>query len=171
MGRSMLLMRISMIFLLPACISLNTMATMETEDSISWLKCWTVLAFGLVVDFLLDKVDGECFKLFKLIFVVWCLAPVYYNGSHVVFRFVLLPIHSLLHEVFTTLSNLSLGFAKHLIKLFISPAIETFRYFAYSTFELMPKLLLDICYGLLIFTLKMIENVMQILIAFPPQGC
>jgi hypothetical protein len=163
----MLLMRISLIFLLPACISLNTMATMETEDSISWLKYWTVLAFGLVIDFLLDKIDGEYFKLVKFFFVVWCLAPVYYNGSHVVFSFVLLPAHSLLHEVFITLSNLSPGFAKHSIELFISPVIETFKYFAYLIFELMPKLLLDICYGIIIFTLRMMENVMQILIAFP----
>ena len=167
----MLLMRISLIFLLPACISLNTMATMETEDSISWLKYWTVLAFGLVIDFLLGKTDGAYIKLFKLIFVIWCLAPVYYNGSHVVFSFVLLPAHSLLHEAFTIIYNFYLAFAKLFLDLFISPVIETlsesFRYFAYFIFELMPKLTLDICYGILIFALQMIKNVMQILIAIP----
>ena len=77
MKKSMLMIRIFLIFLLPACISLNTMSTMEAEDSLPWLQYWTVLAFALVTEYLLWllEVEGGILKLLKLLFILWCLAP------------------------------------------------------------------------------------------------
>ena len=60
-----------------------------------WLRYWIVLAFALVMELLLEKIDGVYFTLFKLIFVLWCISPVYYNGSQVVFTQVLLPLHGI----------------------------------------------------------------------------
>ena len=161
------MMRISLIFLLPACISLNTMATMEAEDIMPWLKYWTVLAFALVIEFflLLNKIDGRILNLFKLVFIAWCLAPVYYNGSHVVSGLVLLPAHNGLLEASTVSANYPAEFAK-LLSRFIETVSDSIR-IAASTFMEVPNIFFDAFYKVVLIVLQMVEVILQLLISIP----
>ena len=161
------MMRISLIFLLPACISLNTMATMEAEDIMPWLKYWTVLAFALVIEFflLLNKIDGRILNLFKLVFIAWCLAPVYYNGSHVVSGLVLLPAHNGLLEASTVSANYLAEFAK-LLSRFIETVSDSIR-IAASTFMEVPNIFFDAFYKVVLIVLQMVEVILQLLISIP----
>lgn len=100
--------KILLCFLLPAILSLNISATGGPEESLPWLRYWVVLGIALLLEFLLEKLEGVVFTIVKLVFVLWCLAPVEYNGSDVVFQYVLLPVHQCVQKIATETSAIGL---------------------------------------------------------------
>ena len=165
MKKSMLMTRIFLIFLLPACISLNTMSTMEAEDSLPWLQYWTVLAFALVTEYLLWllEVEGGILKLLKLLFILWCLAPVYYNGSYVVSSFVLLPVHACIHDIVTLVADLFREITAFFYEIFFSLKAGFLSMFV----NVIAKTFFDICYHIGCFIWTLLQNILDVLIAIP----
>ena len=85
------LLKIALIFLVPGCITLNNVSSENMESNLPWLKYWTVIAFALVLDFSLEnRLDGVYFTISKILVVLWCLAPVSWNGSDMIFSHIML---------------------------------------------------------------------------------
>merc|ERR1719268_695770 len=57
------------------------------------MRYWVVLSFGLLIELCLDKVEGFKLTCVKVCVLLWCLAPVDNNGSDLIFRHVILPLH------------------------------------------------------------------------------
>jgi len=98
MGSHLMVGKILLCFLLPAILSLDASVHGGTESSISWLRYWVVLGLGLVLELLLDtllpSLGGVIVRGVKVVLVVWCLAPLEYNGSDMIVTYVLQPIHT-----------------------------------------------------------------------------
>ena len=108
MASRLIVGKILLCFLLPAILSLNISATGGPEESLPWLRYWVVLGIALLLEFLLEKLEGVVFTVVKLVFMLWCLAPVEYNGSDVVFQYVLLPVHQCVQKIATETSAIGL---------------------------------------------------------------
>ena len=134
-----------------------------------WLRYWIVLAFALVMELLLEKIDGVYFTLFKLIFVLWCISPVYYNGSQVVFTHVLLPLHGIVQYVCIACADIATEIGTLCMDILVSPLLQTVaEMFEYSKYflEELKKVTLDIP----TFIMKLSENVKDIIVAVPQKG-
>jgi len=108
MASRLLAGKILLIFVLPAILSLHVSATEYDEGVLlSWLRYWVVLSTGLVVEYLLEKLEGVTLTAVKIVVVLWCLAPVEYNGSDVLYNYVLLPTHTGIHYVIIETSNVA----------------------------------------------------------------
>lgn len=108
MASRLLAGKILLIFVLPAILSLHVSATEYDEGVLlSWLRYWVVLSTGLVVEYLLEKLEGVTLTSVKIVVVLWCLAPVEYNGSDVLYNYVLLPTHTGIHYVIIETSNVA----------------------------------------------------------------
>ena len=103
--------RILLCFVLPAIFTLNMTAKESAEECLPWLRYWVVLSIALIADLLLlrwNSMDGAHFTVAKLVFVIWCLAPVEWNGSYVIFQYVLLPLHASIGSCLTETSAIGL---------------------------------------------------------------
>ena len=71
----------------PVYRSLQAILTEDTEDDLTWLRYWVVLALVTLVEMVLDPmVDFFPFYLLaKCSFLVWCMAPSDKSGSNLVF--------------------------------------------------------------------------------------
>jgi len=113
MATRLMIGRLLLCFLFPAIISLNVSATGSPEESMPWLRYWVVLSIALILELLLEKIEGTAFTIVKLVFVAWCLAPVEFNGTDLVFQYVLLPLHHGVQYLGTETSAIMLP---HIIK-------------------------------------------------------
>jgi hypothetical protein len=121
--------RLLLCFLLPALLSAASLHDWDTEAARGWtrwgcrregrgvnvgFRYWIVLSFGLLGEFLLDQLAifrqrprlGAAYKILKISFVLWCLAPVTYNGSDIAFDHALGPLVKLGREVFRQTARL-----------------------------------------------------------------
>ena len=92
----------------------------------------------------------------KLLFILWCLAPVYYNGSYVVSSFVLLPVHAFFHEIIALIARLFIDF--------------TAIFYELSLFDFgnsIAKTILDISYQIICFIWTLLHNGLHVLTAVP----
>jgi len=108
--------KILLIFLVPSMLSLHVIAGGGEEGVVlSWLRYWVVLGTGLVLEYILKKLEGVTVTVVKIVLVVWCLAPVEYNGSDVVFTYVLLPIHNAVHYGIIDIASPAVGYTKEVL--------------------------------------------------------
>ena len=97
-------------------LSLHVIAGGGEEGVVlSWLRYWVVLGTGLVLEYILEKLEGVTVTVVKIVLVVWCLAPVEYNGSDVVFTYVLLPIHNALHYGIIDIASPAMVYTKEVV--------------------------------------------------------
>merc|ERR1712025_470811 len=88
----------------PAFASLKAVLSDSPESSVAWLRYWVVLGVFSVVELLLDPLINPLTYSFptylvtKCLFLVWCMAPVAWNGSDIIFNQVLFPIFKEHHE-------------------------------------------------------------------------
>merc|ERR1711874_963415 len=72
----------------PAFASLKAVLSDSPESCGAWLRYWVVLGVFSLVELMLDLV----------IFLAWCMAPVEWNGSDVIFNNILFPLFQQHHK-------------------------------------------------------------------------
>jgi len=88
----------------PAFASLKAVLSDSPESSVAWLRYWVVLGVFSVVELLLDPLINPLtysfptYLVIKCLFLVWCMAPVAWNGSDIIFNQVLFPLFKEHHE-------------------------------------------------------------------------
>merc|ERR1711936_482973 len=84
----------------PAFASLKAVLSDSPDRCIACLRYWVVLGVFSVVELLLDPLlnpsTTSCslptYPMLKCILLAWCMAPVQWNGSDLIFNKILLPI-------------------------------------------------------------------------------
>ena len=77
----------------PTFNSIKSVAREEFDVSIDWLKYWTVFGIFTILELVLDPFfitilpsgDFTALTVLKIIFIVWCKAPISNNGSLVIY--------------------------------------------------------------------------------------
>merc|ERR1711915_183363 len=85
--------KVLLCFIIPATFSLHNAATGGPEDCLPWLKFWVVLSVGLFLELFLESLEGIALTCVKVVLILWCLAPLEYNGADILFTYVLIPLH------------------------------------------------------------------------------
>uniref|UniRef100_A0A6M2E4M7 Receptor expression-enhancing protein n=1 Tax=Amblyomma tuberculatum TaxID=48802 RepID=A0A6M2E4M7_9ACAR len=78
-------------FAIPAYASMRAIESTTKEDDTKWLTYWVVFACFSVVDFFADNILRyfPFYWLVKIIFLVYCFAPIQPNGStHIYNKFI-----------------------------------------------------------------------------------
>ncbi|KAL4656087.1 receptor expression-enhancing protein 5-like [Arapaima gigas] len=86
-------------FVYPAYVSIKAIESSNKEDDTKWLTYWVVYGFFHVTEFFSD-IFLFWFPFYyagKCVFLLWCMAPVSWNGSQVLYNLVVRPLF-LKHE-------------------------------------------------------------------------
>uniref|UniRef100_A0A8C4WNX6 Receptor expression-enhancing protein n=1 Tax=Gopherus evgoodei TaxID=1825980 RepID=A0A8C4WNX6_9SAUR len=104
-------------FVYPAYVSIKAIESTDKDDDTVWLTYWVVYGVFNVAEFFSDTFlywfpfyyAGKC------LFLVWCMAPVSWNGSHVLYQKVIRPFflkhHRIVDSVISDLSGTALDAA------------------------------------------------------------
>merc|ERR1712045_271645 len=88
----------------PAFASLKAVLSDSPENCGAWLRYWVVLGVFSLVELMLDLVINPLpysfpsYLIIKLAFLAWCMAPVEWNGSDVIFNNILFPLFKQHHK-------------------------------------------------------------------------
>merc|ERR1712226_1273790 len=88
----------------PAFASLKAVLSDSPENCGAWLRYWVVLGVFSLVELMLDLVINPLpysfpsYLIIKLAFLAWCMAPVEWNGSDVIFNNILFPLFQQHHK-------------------------------------------------------------------------
>ncbi|XP_069646668.1 receptor expression-enhancing protein 6 isoform X2 [Haliaeetus albicilla] len=97
-------------FAYPAYVSIKAIESSSKEDDTTWLTYWVVYGIFSVAEFFSD-IFLYWFPFYyvgKCLFLVWCMAPVSWNGSQVIYQNVIRPCFLRHHQtVDNVLGNLS----------------------------------------------------------------
>ncbi|XP_076215265.1 receptor expression-enhancing protein 6 isoform X1 [Aptenodytes patagonicus] len=97
-------------FAYPAYVSIKAIESSSKEDDTTWLTYWVVYGVFSVAEFFSD-IFLYWFPFYyagKCLFLVWCMAPVSWNGSQVLYQKVIRPCFLRHHQtVDNVLGNLS----------------------------------------------------------------
>ncbi|NXL40061.1 REEP6 protein, partial [Glaucidium brasilianum] len=97
-------------FAYPAYVSIKAIESSNKEDDTTWLTYWVVYGVFSIAEFFSDTFlywfpfyyAGKC------LFLLWCMAPVSWNGSQVLYQNVIRPCFLRHHQaVDSVLGNLS----------------------------------------------------------------
>ncbi|MCJ8737875.1 hypothetical protein PDJAM_G00029010 [Pangasius djambal] len=86
-------------FVYPAYYSIKAIESPNKDDDTQWLTYWVVYGFFGVGEFFSDIFLSwfPFYYLCKCLFLLWCMAPVPWNGSHVLYKRLVRPFF-LKHE-------------------------------------------------------------------------
>ena len=85
----LILVRIFLMFLLPAYLTMRAITTNSPEDDLSWLRFWVIMSMFYMIEKPLDSLNLQWFyPLVKLMLVSWFLLPTGLSGSEILFRLV-----------------------------------------------------------------------------------
>ncbi|XP_026076639.1 receptor expression-enhancing protein 6 [Carassius auratus] len=105
-------------FVYPAYYSIKAIESPDKEDDTQWLTYWVIYSFFSVGEFFAD-IFLHWFPLYyvcKCLFLLWCMAPVSWNGSQVLYRFVVRPFF-LKHEArVDEISGKAMSAAEHVTR-------------------------------------------------------
>ena len=90
-------------FIIPSIMSLNSLSTWDRDRSEEWLKYWVVVAVFISLEIFTERYKGRLLEMCKLLFIVWCILPIEYNGSEVVYTFLLHPSFTAMDRIIFTL--------------------------------------------------------------------
>ncbi|NXD67795.1 REEP6 protein, partial [Eolophus roseicapillus] len=97
-------------FAYPAYVSIKAIESSSKEDDTTWLTYWVVYGVFSVAEFFSD-IFLYWFPFYyagKCLFLLWCMAPVSWNGSQVLYQKVIRPWFLRHHQtVDSVLGNLS----------------------------------------------------------------
>merc|ERR1711953_452762 len=88
----------------PAFASLKAVLSDSPESCGAWLRYWVVLGVFSLVELMLDLVINPLpysfpsYLIIKCGFLAWCMAPVEWNGSDVIFNNILFPLFQQHHK-------------------------------------------------------------------------
>uniref|UniRef100_A0A8D0GP15 Receptor expression-enhancing protein n=1 Tax=Sphenodon punctatus TaxID=8508 RepID=A0A8D0GP15_SPHPU len=97
-------------FVYPAYVSIKAIESSTKEDDTTWLTYWVVYGVFSVAEFFSDTFLYwfPFYYAWKCLFLVWCMAPVSWNGSQVLYQSVIRPCFLKHHKtVDSVLSDLS----------------------------------------------------------------
>ncbi|XP_078412474.1 receptor expression-enhancing protein 6-like [Cetorhinus maximus] len=81
------------VFLYPAYFSIITIENDNEEDKLKWLMYWVIYAafaiFECAARILLYVLPA--YDKLKSLFLMWCMAPVDWNGSHIIYMNIIRP--------------------------------------------------------------------------------
>uniref|UniRef100_A0A8V1AJ46 Receptor expression-enhancing protein n=1 Tax=Gallus gallus TaxID=9031 RepID=A0A8V1AJ46_CHICK len=104
-------------FAYPAYVSIKAIESSSKEDDTTWLTYWVVYGVFSIAEFFSD-IFLYWFPFYyagKCLFLVWCMAPVSWNGSQVLYHNVIRPCflkhHRAVDSVFSDLSTKALDAA------------------------------------------------------------
>ncbi|XP_034015645.1 receptor expression-enhancing protein 6-like [Thalassophryne amazonica] len=86
-------------FIYPAFFSIKAIESKAKEDDTQWLTYWVVYGFFSIIEAFAD-IFLFWFPFYyagKCVFLLWCMAPVTWNGSNILYRKVIRPFF-LKHE-------------------------------------------------------------------------
>ncbi|XP_074524409.1 receptor expression-enhancing protein 6 isoform X1 [Halichoeres trimaculatus] len=88
-------------FVYPAYYSIKAIESTSKEDDTKWLTYWVVYGVFSLGEFFSDifLYWFPFYYAFKCLFLVWCMAPISWNGSQIIYNKVVRPIF-LRHEAF-----------------------------------------------------------------------
>ncbi|KAF7659881.1 hypothetical protein LDENG_00291740 [Lucifuga dentata] len=80
-------------FIYPAYFSIKAIESTVKEDDTQWLTYWVVYGLFSIVEFFSDifLFWFPFYYVGKCVFLIWCMAPVSWNGSAVLYRNVVRP--------------------------------------------------------------------------------
>jgi len=81
-------------FAYPAYCSIRALESYSKKDDTQWLTYWVVFALFSVLEYFSDILVGwvPFYWLSKMMFMVWCMAPIEANGATVIYNRVVLPL-------------------------------------------------------------------------------
>merc|ERR1711976_367901 len=88
----------------PAFASLKAVLHGSPESAGAWLRYWVVLGVFSLVELILDpfvnpiSYSFPTYLVVKCLFLVWCMLPVSWNGSDILFNQVLFPLFKEHHQ-------------------------------------------------------------------------
>ncbi|XP_040393657.1 receptor expression-enhancing protein 6 [Cygnus olor] len=97
-------------FVYPAYVSIKAIESSSKEDDTTWLTYWVVYGVFSVAEFFSDTFLYwfPFYYVGKCLFLVWCMAPVSWNGSQVLYHNVIRPCFLKHHQaVDSVLGDLS----------------------------------------------------------------
>lgn len=80
-------------FVYPAYASIKAIESAKKDDDTKWLTYWVVFAYFSIIEFFSDILLSwfPLYWLGKCIFLIWCYAPVSWNGSNTIYQRVIRP--------------------------------------------------------------------------------
>ncbi|XP_074926567.1 receptor expression-enhancing protein 6 isoform X1 [Chelonoidis abingdonii] len=118
-------------FVYPAYVSIKAIESTDKDDDTMWLTYWVVYGVFHVAEFFSDTFlywfpfyyAGKC------LFLVWCMAPVSWNGSQVLYQKVIRPFflkhHRIVDSVISDLSGTALDAASTVTREVLSTLADS----------------------------------------------
>ncbi|XP_041360285.1 receptor expression-enhancing protein 5-like [Gigantopelta aegis] len=80
-------------FVYPAYASVKAIETREKADDTKWLTYWVIYSVFTLLELFADVILFwiPFYWLFKCVFLLWCVSPIAYNGSSVLYSCVIKP--------------------------------------------------------------------------------
>ncbi|XP_062888060.1 receptor expression-enhancing protein 6-like isoform X2 [Mobula hypostoma] len=81
-------------FVYPAYFSIKAIESADKEDDTKWLTYWVVYGIFSVAEFFSD-IFLYWFPFYyvgKCLFLLWCMAPVMWNGSQIIYKRIVRPL-------------------------------------------------------------------------------
>jgi len=94
MAQTNLMIKILLCLILPAYHTLqhSNMAGGGSNNTLAIFRYWLVLSLVFLSELFLDQLNlSPGFTILKLAFMFWCVAPIEYNGSHVIYDKIISP--------------------------------------------------------------------------------
>ncbi|XP_051893707.1 receptor expression-enhancing protein 6 [Pristis pectinata] len=105
-------------FVYPAYFSIKAIESTNKEDDTKWLTYWVVYGIFSVAEFFSD-IFLYWFPFYyagKCLFLLWCMAPVVWNGSQIIYNRIVRPLflrhHAKVDSVVNDLSDKALNAAE-----------------------------------------------------------
>ncbi|XP_061097964.1 receptor expression-enhancing protein 6-like [Conger conger] len=113
-------------FAYPAFVSIKAIESSNKDDDTKWLTYWVVYGLFNLAEFFSDifLFWFPFYYIAKCVFLLWCMAPVSWNGSHVVYHRAIRPFflehQAALDTVVNDLSNKAKDMGKEAAKMVLS---------------------------------------------------
>ncbi|XP_043577265.1 receptor expression-enhancing protein 6-like isoform X3 [Chiloscyllium plagiosum] len=109
-------------FAYPAYFSIKAIESTDKEDDTKWLTYWVVYGLFSLAEFFSD-IFLYWFPFYyvgKCVFLLWCMAPVAWNGSQMIYNRIIRPLflkhHATVDSVVNNLSGKALDAAENLTR-------------------------------------------------------
>ncbi|XP_056368962.1 receptor expression-enhancing protein 6 [Oenanthe melanoleuca] len=117
-------------FVYPAYVSIKAIESNNKEDDTMWLTYWVVYGVFSVAEFFSDLFLYwfPFYYVGKCVFLVWCMAPVPWNGSQVIYHNVIRPFflkhHSAVDSMMGDIGAKALDAASTVTREGVKPAMN-----------------------------------------------
>ncbi|XP_020390207.1 receptor expression-enhancing protein 6 [Rhincodon typus] len=109
-------------FVYPAYFSIKAIESSDKEDDTKWLTYWVVYGLFSLAEFFSD-IFLYWFPFYyagKCIFLLWCMAPVAWNGSQMIYNRIVRPLflkhHAIVDSVVNNLGGKALDAAENMTR-------------------------------------------------------